>query len=272
MGNIFAYWDLIIPVLVGAGLVAALFYVQGTAKVIIRMALVGIVILSAQTILQGTWTERWRIRPVSEQEQALAARLQNVPTTIGDWESVKSTIDDAGLEGSRTVGYYGRVFHNRNNPEQVVSVYVFCGHPKDMSQHTPDQCYPLNGNEEVEDQQKFVVDTSKMSADFYTNRFHKALASFEGASQVRVFWSFSKDGQWVALPKFELLNAPALYKIYAITEVNGDVRSRPEESAAIPFLREFLPVLNASLFPSDAKEPAADAEQKPSEAKPAASS
>ena len=51
-------WHLALPLAVGIGLIAALFYVQGTAKIIIRMALVGVVILCAQTILQGTWTER----------------------------------------------------------------------------------------------------------------------------------------------------------------------------------------------------------------------
>ena len=132
-----------------------------------------------------------------------------------------------------------------------------------MTQHTPDQCYPLNGQDEVEDQQKYVIDTSKMSADFYTNRFRKAMA-FEGASQVRVFWSFSKDGQWVALPKYELLNAPALYKIYAISEVRGDGKSRPEDSPVVPFLREFLPVLNSSIFPPPAAQPESTSEPKPS--------
>jgi hypothetical protein len=270
--NILAYWDLIVPIAVGIGLIAALFYVQGTAKIIIRMALVGVVILSAQTILQGTWTERWRVRPVSEQEEALAARLKSVPLTVGDWDSVDAPIDQSGLEGSRTVGYYGREFHNRNNPEESVSIYVFCGHPRDMTQHTPDQCYPLNGNEEVEEQQKCVIDSGKMSADFYTNRFHKALA-FDGPSQVRVFWSFTKNGQWVALPKFELLNAPALYKIYAISEVRGDEKARYEDSPVVPFLQKFLPVLNTALFPPSETSPAAaDAGQKPAETTPTAGS
>ena len=74
------------------------------------MALVGIVILSAQTILQGTWTERWRIRPVSEQEEALAARLQKRADhhwRLGKCRFCRSMM--RGLEGSRTVGYYGRV-------------------------------------------------------------------------------------------------------------------------------------------------------------------
>ena len=267
--NILAYWDLIVPIAVGIGLIAALFYVQGTAKVIVRMALVGVFILSAQTLLQGTWTERLRVRPVSEQEEAMAERLKSVPTTVGDWESVDSPIDQRGLEGSRTVGYYGREFHNRNNREEVVSIYVFCGHPKDMTQHTPDQCYPLNGQDEVEEQQKYPIDTGKTTADFYTNRFHKAMA-FEGALQVRVFWSFSKDGNWVALPKFELLNAPALYKIYAISEVRGDGKSRIEDSPVVGFLRDFLPALNAAVFPPPANQQPTDADQKPSDAKPAA--
>ena len=38
-------WHLALPLAVGIGLITALFYVQGTAKIIIRMALVGVVIL-----------------------------------------------------------------------------------------------------------------------------------------------------------------------------------------------------------------------------------
>ena len=85
-------------------------------------------------------------------------------------------IDERGLEGSPTVGYYGRIFHNRDNPQQVVSVYVFCGHPRNMTQHTPDQCYPLNGNDAADDQQKHVVDAAKCSAHF----LHQLFSLFDG--------------------------------------------------------------------------------------------
>lgn len=256
MSDIFAFWSLVFPVLVGAGLIVALFYVQGSARVVVRIALVGVLILSAQTLLQGTWTQRWRVRLASEEEKALAERLKNLPTSLPGWDSEEAPIDERGLTGSRTVGFYGRAFRNRDNPEEFVSVYVFCGHPMDMTQHTPDQCYPLNGNSTADDQTQYVVDTGKggIAADFYTNRFHKSTA-WEGSQQVRVFWSFSTDGQWVAQHKSALVNGAAMYKIYAITDVHGDVRSRPEDSAAVGFLREFLPVLNATLFPREESAP-----------------
>jgi hypothetical protein len=93
---------------------------------------------------------------------------------------------------------------------------------------------------------------------------------------LRIFWTFSGDGQWVApsVPKYALSHYPALYKLYANTSLHGEARTRPEDSAAVPFLRQFLPVLNQALFPPEEKTESAaktSAEAKPAdEAKPAA--
>jgi hypothetical protein len=136
----------------------------------------------------------------------------------------------------------------------------------------------LSGFDETEDPQTYSIDTGKtgkMSADFTTNRFRKTHSILP--QDLRLFWSFSADGQWVApsVPKFALAHYPAVYKIYANTSLHGESRSRPEDSAAVPFLREFMPVLNSILFPTEKKNEggattadssATDAKAKPAEA------
>ncbi len=82
-----------------------------------------------------------------------------------------------------------------------------------------------------------------------TNRFRKSFSILP--QDLRIFWTFSGDGEWVSpsVPKYSLSHFPALYKLYANTPLHGDQRTRPEDSAAVPFLREFMPILNKTLFP-----------------------
>ena len=221
-------WHLALPLAVGIGLIAALFYVQGTAKIIIRMALVGVVILCAQTILQGTWTERLRVRPVSEQEQALAARLKSVPFTVGNWDSDESKIDERGLEGSRTVGYYGRIFHNRDNPQQVVSVYVFCGHPRDMTQHTPDQVTRSTATTLPTISRSTWWMPAKCRPIFtrtvFTNRRRLRGLRKCACLELQQRWPLGR------LAEIRVAQCPVFNKIYAITEVSGDTKSSPADT------------------------------------------
>jgi Protein of unknown function (DUF3485) len=250
------YWSFIIPAVVCLGLLVVHFYVQGTGKLLVRLAIVGILLLTAHSYLQGKWTERWGLRSVSEEQKLFAERLNHVPTAFGDWESVDSPISEREKEASGAVNTFSRVYTNRTDPTKVVSIYIVCGHPKDITQHTPDQCYVLSGFEEAEDEQPYTIDTGesgKTSADFRTNRYRKGF-SFN-PQDLRIFWSFSYDGKWEAPrnPKVWLMHYPALYKIYANTDLHGTAHTQPQDSAAVPFLREFMPILNSVLFPPEDK-------------------
>ena len=101
------------------------------------------------------------------------------------------------MEAARVDNYYSRCFTNRLDPEKVVNVTIFSGHPRDVAIHTPDQCYVLSGFKEEEEQNRYIVETGKGEADFWTNRFRKG-SSFEGTMDQRLFWSFSNDGEWQA--------------------------------------------------------------------------
>jgi hypothetical protein len=217
---------------------------------------VAVVFIAGQAYLQGVWTQRWGQRDVSEEIKAFAERMNQIPTSFGDWESVDSPISQRELDASGSVNSYSRRFTNRIDPAKIVDVFLVCGHPKDITAHTPDQCYVLSGFDETEDAQTYSIDTGdkgKMSADFMTNRFRKSFSIVP--QDLRIFWTFSGDGEWVSpsIPKYSLSHFPALYKLYANTSLYGESRTRPEDSAAVPFLREFMPVLNKALFPPELK-------------------
>jgi hypothetical protein len=250
------YWTFVIPAIVCLGLLAVLFYVRGTGRLLVQLTLVCIVLLTAHSYLQGKWTERWGHRAVSEELKTMAERLNHVPLSFGDWDSVDSPISDREKAASGAINTFSRQFTNRTDPTKIVLVYIVCGHPKDITQHTPDQCYPLSGFEEVEDQQSYTIDTGengKTSADFTTTRFRKGF-SFN-PQDLRLFWSYTYDGKWEAprVPKYSLMHYPALYKIYASTDIHGSAHTQPQDSAVLPFLREFMPILDSVLFSPDSK-------------------
>jgi hypothetical protein len=223
-------------------------------KLVLPVALAAILI-ALHAIPQGIWSRRWGQRDVTEEQKAFAARLENIPTSFGDWDSVAMKVSDRELEASGSIGSFSRRFQNRISPEKIVQVFIVCGNSYDVTMHTPDQCYVLSGFEETETPQPYVV-PGKVASEFTTNRFRRS-STLDGPQHLRIFWSFSSDGEWVApsTPKFSLMSAPALYKIYAITEVVGDNGTRAGESPAVPFLQEFMPLLSSALFPANATKP-----------------
>jgi hypothetical protein len=217
---------------------------------------VAAVLIAGQAYLQGIWTGRWTPHDVSAELQTFVERMNHIPTSFGDWDSIDSPISQRELDASGSLNSYSRRFTNRTDPAKVVDIFLVCGHPRDISVHTPDQCYVLSGFEQTEDAQTYSIDTGtngKMSADFMTNRFRKAFSIVP--QDLRIFWTFSGDGQWQSpsIPKYSLSHFPALYKLYANTSLRGESRTRPEDSAAVPFLREFIPILSSALFPPESK-------------------
>ncbi len=223
---------------------------------------VAVILIAGQAYLQGIWTQRWGQEDVSADIQTFAERMKNIPTSFGDWESVDSPIEQRELDASGSVSSYSRQFTNRSDPTKTINIFLVCGHPRDITAHTPDQCYVLSGFDQTEDPQTYSIDTgNKMSADFMTNRFRKSFSILP--QDLRIFWTFSGDGEWVSpsVPKYSLSHFPALYKLYANTPLHGDQRTAPEDSAAVPFLREFMPILNKTLFPPKSEGEAAKSEK-----------
>jgi hypothetical protein len=211
-------------------------------------------LIAGSAVYEGIKTERWAKRETTAEQKELAERMASIPFAFGDWESNDEPISQRDLEGARATGHYSRRFHNRLDSSKEVSVLIIVGAPADVCEHTPDKCYANSGFNAMGGDEHYIINLGKASAEFNTDRFRKG-ESGEAIQNLRIFWSFSVDGNWLApnAPKyqFQLAGYSALCKIYAITELPANSEGRPDESAAVGFLEKFLPVVNQHLFPSD---------------------
>jgi hypothetical protein len=119
--------------------------------------------------------------------------------------------------------------------------------------HTPDVCYPSSGftmRAPENSLQTFVFDGDNMG-DFFTNTFIKE--DLNGRQLKRVFWSWHKPNdegevEWKApeIVRWEFGNARSLYKLYFTSDMR-DLRETTDESTAMKFAKEFLPVVEKAL-------------------------
>src|SRR5262245_6072295 len=155
-----------------------------------------VVLIGITTYFEGEFTERWRERPPSPEQEVFAQRIKDIPTAVGQWDSSEAPMDKRELAAARAVGHFSRRFYNKLDPSKVVSVLLICGHPTDITEHTPEKCYVSAGFEEAGDQERrtvsYVSDAGQSAADFSTNKFHRGEAR-EGPRNLRVFWTFSTD-------------------------------------------------------------------------------
>jgi hypothetical protein len=221
---------------------------------------VAVTLLIALSIIpQAIWTERFVPRETTAEQLALAERLTKLPTQFGDWVGEETPMGETERKAARIIGDYSYLFRNKLHPEQMVRVMLVCGHGMDLRKHTPDQCFIASGFAIADAERDYQVDISPTPAKFTTCRFRKDIAG-QGPQNIRIFWSFNENDEWVApTSPAALRTSPAIYKIYAQTFLANDAKELPNESAAIPFLREFLPAVSPILFPP--KQPA----EKPAE-------
>jgi len=193
-------------------------------------------------VVHGLWTHRWK--PAHELQVA-AARLDEVPLTVGDWRGEPAELDAAQAELAGLAGSWMRRYTNRRGGA-TVAVLLMCGRPGPTSVHTPQWCYGGAGYELTGPEARCSVNPPGAApAEFWAARFHKQ------GSYLRILWGWSGDGTWQApdYPRLTLARFPALYKIYIIRELTNP-HERPEDDPCLEFLRQFLPELSRSLFPA----------------------
>jgi hypothetical protein len=241
-----------------------------------------VVLLLALSVPHWIMTDVFTKVEATAEQQAMAERIKNVAKkyqTFGDWEGTLEEIDPTSKKVARIVGDFSVRYQNKNNPEQFVNIMLVCGRGKDMSDHTPDQCYIASGYEIVDHEQTYPMDLPGGAAEFTTCRFRKNIAG-QGSQNIRIFWSFNEDGKWISPTlRMKLAVKPALYKLYATTGIPRDTKEAPSQSIADPFLKEFLPLVQAELFPpvddktakgsSEPDSSAKSAEGSPADAAPA---
>src|SRR5262245_29906799 len=87
--------------------------------------------------VHGVWTNRWA---GSDGLAQAAARLEQVPLTLGDWDGRPLEVNPREAALTEAAGYVHRQYVNRRTGS-VVSVALLCGRAGPISVHTPEVCY-----------------------------------------------------------------------------------------------------------------------------------
>ena len=123
-------------------------------------------------------------------------------------------------------------------------VILMCGRAGRMSVHTPEVCYRGAGYE-MHDQP--AVRSFKDAGSFWTAQFTKKSAV---TTNLRLCWAWNAHGKWEASasPRWQFRGEPFLYKLYVSHEASRQPGAAPGVDPTAEFMREFLPVLDRTLF------------------------
>jgi Protein of unknown function (DUF3485) len=199
-------------------------------------------------IAHGFWTNRWSPDEVTPEQMAT---METLNSQIGVWqgrtiprESVREALAD-------TTECLQRRYVN-NLDGSACSIVLTRGRPGPMViKHLPTECYPSNGFEIVGSPKRFLT-SNKIADEFWVATFKKTGEAYPVT--VRVFWSWSGDGQWRApdQPRMTFAKFQSIYKLYVVQTLFAE--AEPIERAPI---RDFIAALTnetrETLFKQSAK-------------------
>lgn len=195
-------------------------------------------------VFQNAWTARYTR---TLEPQVLRDRLAHVPLRIGNWDGVDQT---ATLpEGVPEV--IGPTIVHRYVDRQsgaVVLLSITADRPGPLFvNHQPTDCYPGIGYDLAAGPSKRTISLEDGSANFWTAQFTNS----HGAAprSVRIYWSFSGDGDWQAprSPRITFARYPCVYKLYVIRQMRR-ADDLPEKEPLEDFIRAAAPALKKALF------------------------
>lgn len=202
------------------------------------------VLLAASGVSHRLWTGAWN---TSAEPALSAARLANVPSTIGDWVGADTEIDARQLARAEAVGHLSRRYLHRGTGAEV-SVLIICGRPGPVSVHSPDICYGGIGFQTTKapGRHKVEGETETPGAEFFWANFVKQ--DPVAAAHLRIYWAWKAGRGWQAPdnPRLTYGAAPALYKLYLIYRPAPGVEP-PDHDPCLDFMRVFLPELEKAL-------------------------
>ncbi len=176
----------------------------------------------------------------SDQLDDAASRVALVPMDIGAWHAQDVTGEEKAFAQTGAKSYWIRNYVNHNTKASVLAI-LMCGRAGKMAVHTPEVCYSGAGYQ-LQDQaaQCRIADDR-----FWTGQFAKP------SGHLRLHWAWNAHGAWEASasPRWQFRGAPFLYKLYVSREIVGPPSATPQADVTAEFLREFMPVLNRTLFP-----------------------
>lgn len=210
-----------------------------------RMFLPAAAILAtlASGVAHGLWTHRWTSTP---DVAAAAARLQQLPLTLGDWQGQDLEFDTRQV--GPVAGYLYRRYVNQRTGVAVTMALAF-GLSGPVSIHTPDVCYVASGFEAASIS-KFSpsLDPSQPPAEFQTAQFVRTRTADQ--KYLRVFWSWNAGGIWRVADYPRLAFAPrypVLYKLHLVRELTAPDEP-PADDPCVEFMQQLLPELQRSVI------------------------
>jgi hypothetical protein len=202
-------------------------------------------LLAVYGLLEGLWTDRWRLSAELEQAQA---RLAGLPSALGPWQGTDEELDPRQVRQAELRAHLLRRYRHRETGE-TVTVLAVCGRPGPVTVHSPDVCYGGAGFSPAGPRQRHAVGEAgagSTPAEFWAERYHRPGAAVP--EQVQLYYSWNAGGGWVASdrPRLDFARHRALYKLYVSRQL-----SRPDEPAEqdpIPGLLRLLVPELARLF------------------------
>lgn len=214
--------------------------------------LAGCVVLILSGLVHGMWTSRWQ----DVDDSPIVARLAEVPTLVGTWESIhEAKINEEFQEIAGLSGYVQRTYRDRQTGA-TVTMLLMCGEPGPVSVHPPEACYSGQGYEVVGGSRRTVEiatgDTPPAGAATKP-RFKSARFAKPGVlvpSQPQIFWAWSDDGHW-RVPentRFEFAGSQILCKLYVTWDAPLSDSDSPNKVTGRTPPEEFLEVLVPQIF------------------------
>jgi hypothetical protein len=179
-------------------------------------AAVAALAITATAVFHGLWLGRWQEASAAG---ATTEALEQIPMRLGDWEG-----QSLELNSRETRDYSGVLYRRYVNTQTgvTVAVVLVAGHPKDVSIHSPDYCYPASGFDRTTWAPCAVTfDKQAPPAQFKTALLTKTQAS--GQMHVRVLWSWYASGTWSVPndPRWTFTREPQLYKLHVVRETSS---------------------------------------------------
>lgn len=207
---------------------------------------VAVLLLVVTGVVHGLMLDRWG--PPDRVIKA-AARLEQVPASIGDWTSQDLEVSDQVQKIAGSQGMLSRIYTHRPTGSSV-NILIVCGRPGPVSEHPPTVCFTSSGFRLAEKERKYVVrsrDDLELG-EFWLGDFTKTTELVP--ENLRTFWGWSSDGHWEAAdtPRLKYAPSPVLYKLYVTRPLIRTGDEIDDNDLAIQFMHLFLPQLQTALF------------------------
>ena len=221
------------------------------------MLTVAALVIIGSAYSHGILTDRW-IPHRSEKLDGYTARLGDLPTEFGDWTSTDAPVDPAQFKASGCDGSFSKLFENSVTGEQI-SVFLVSGRGYHVTIHTPNFCYVAAGYDMRADPTSYAFVAPGMPDNEVVHTVFSKATPTE-TSNLRILWTYSTDGSWKSpkLAKYTYGREDAMYKLYVIRNISDGVEIGDDPT--VQFAKEFLPILNQTLFPTGLQEQTVTAE------------